>query len=347
MYSLYQGMTTGHSIKPRRRDPHDPIPYFCCNGATAGLWSHLSTHLEQRRRVATTNPYLNRLEGFHTTFYEIRKPSDVNELWKQGPLYDHPFCWSFRKSAYTVSDPPISSIGAIDGAQLYSAFQVDELDAFADPGFRSMYRHWTLLVLAPDHFFNENNLSFPTYSQTPQKVETLGHSFGRLYSVGAEMNLIAQGLGKISERWAEFHSFFDFILDGSDSLMNPSDHDNLLFDDGAFSRSRRYFWAIDCLSEFDLSISDNINQWELFKQARVLSLLAVNALPDLDYRQFKQAEKQCQILQVQRENFRQKLASTKALRDAVSSSAVLYIRITVNSTLLRRRSTKTMTRFQR
>ena len=31
--------------------------------------------------------------------------------------------------------------------------------------------------------------------------------------------------------------------------MDPSEHDNLLFDDGAFSRSRRYFWAIDCLSE--------------------------------------------------------------------------------------------------
>lgn len=175
-------------------------------------------------------------------------------------------------------------------------------------------------MLAPDHFFNENNLSFPIYSQTPQKVETLGHSFGRLHSVGAEMNLIAQGLGKISERWTEFHSFFDFTLDGSDSLMQPSEHDNLLFDDGAFSRSRRYFWAIDCLSEFDNSISDNINQWELYKQARVLPRLAAGELPELEHRQYKEAEKKCRVLQVQRENMRQKLASTKALRDAVSPS---------------------------
>lgn len=316
-------MTTGNSIKPRRRylasQVDDPIPYFRRNGATAGLWRHLSTHLELKRRVTTTNPYLNHLEGFHTTFYEIRKASDANELWKQGPLYDHPLGWSFRKSAYTVSDPPVSLIMAIDGMQLYSALQTDTLDALADLEFRSMARHWTLLVLAPDHFFNENNLSFPIYSQAPQKVETLGHSFGKLHSIGAEMNLIAQGLGKISERWAEFYTYFDFTLDGSDSLMNPSDHDNLLFDDGAFSRSRRYFWAIDCLSEFDLSISDNISQWELFKQIRVLPLLADDALPDLDYRQFEQAEKQCRILQVQREGFRQKLASTKALRDAVSS----------------------------
>ena len=175
-------------------------------------------------------------------------------------------------------------------------------------------------MLAPDHFFNENNVSFPTYSQTPQKVETLGHSFGRLSSIGAELNLIAQGLHKISERWTEFHAFFDFTLDGSDALMDPSEHDNLLFDDGAFSRSRRYFWAIDCLTEFDLSISDNINQWKLFKQARVLPLLDAHALPELDYRQFQQAEMQCRTLHVQRDNFRHKLASTKALRDAVSHS---------------------------
>lgn len=153
------------------------------------------------------------------------------------------------------------------------------------------------------------------------------HSFGRLQSTGAEMNLIAQGLGKISERWAEFHSFFDFTLDGSDSLMEPSEHDHLLFDDGSFSRSRRYFWAIDCLSEFDERISDNINQWELFKQARVLPLLALNALPELDYRQYQQAETQCRVLHVQRDNFRQKLASTKALRDALfNASAVIESR---------------------
>lgn len=177
------------------------------------------------------------------------------------------------------------------------------------------------MLLAPDHFFNENNLSFPLHSQTPQRVETLSHPFGRLYSLGAEMNLIAQGLGKISERWADFQSFFDFTLDGADSLMQPSEHDNLLFDDGAFSRSRRYFWAIDCLSEFDVSISDNITQWELYKTARVLPLLAIDALPDIDYQQFKKAEKQCRILHVQREYFRQKLTSTKALRDAVRLSA--------------------------
>ena len=100
-------MTTGNSIKPQGRNlapqNHDPIPYFSRTGAGVGLWGHLSSHLFLKRRNTTTNPYMKSSEGFHTTFYEIRKTSDANELWKQGPLYDHPQGWFFRKSAYTVS----------------------------------------------------------------------------------------------------------------------------------------------------------------------------------------------------------------------------------------------------
>lgn len=151
----------------------------------------------------------------------------------------------------------------------------------------------------------------------PGRAQTLGHCLGRLTQQGAEMNLIGQGLERISGCWAEFQSFFDFILDGGDSLMQPTEHDKLLFDDGAFSRSRRYFWAIDCLSEFEASTSDNIHQWELYKQARILPLLSSKLLPELDLVQFRNVERQYHVLQKQREYFKQKLASTISLRDAV------------------------------
>lgn len=152
-------------------------------------------------------------------------------------------------------------------------------------------------------------------------AQNLGHCLGKLTQQGAELNLIGQGLERISERWALFQSFFDLMLDGGDSLMQPAKHDNLLFDDGAFSRSRRYFWAIDCLSEFEASTSDNIHQWELYKKARVLPLLSSKLLPELDLVQFRNVEKQYHVLQNQREYFRQKLASTKALRDAVGPAS--------------------------
>lgn len=191
----------------------------------------------------------------------------------------------------------------------------------------SLTRHWTILLLAPDLFFDENNTSFPMADLPPGRAQALGHCLGRLTQPGAEMNLIGQGLERISERWAAFQSFFDFILDGGDSLMKPREHDNLLFDDGAFSRSRRYFWAIDCLSEFEASISDNINQWELYKTARISPLFSSKALPELDILQFRHAERQYHVLQNQREYFRQKLVSTKALRDAVGSLLIFSWRL--------------------
>ena len=183
---------------------------------------------------------------------------------------------------------------------------------------RDTNRYWTLLVLAPDHFYNDKNTSFPMGGSSPGRVQALGYALGRLTQPGAELHLIGQGLERIADRWADFLSYFDYILDSGDFLMKPAEHDNLLFDDGAFSRSRRYFWAIDCLSEFELSITDNITQWELYKAARVPSM---DDLPEHDQRQLVFAERQYRVLQNQRESFRQKLASTKALRDAVCALA--------------------------
>lgn len=186
-----------------------------------------------------------------------------------------------------------------------------------DHKFEMTRPHWTMLVLAPGGFFGEHNSSFPITPLPKGSAQALGHCLGRLTRAGAELNLIAQGLAKISERWAAFQNFFDYILDNGDSLMQPTDHDNLLFDDGSFSRSRRYFWAITCLSEFENAITDNISQWELYKAA--LPILD----NDLDNIQYRNVERQCRVLQNQREYFRQKLASTRALRDAVSCSSPL------------------------
>ena len=102
-------MTTGDSIDPQKRQyiggVQDPIPYFQRGVAGKGLWMHIFSHLQLKQRNTTINPYVDPGAGFHTTFYDIRESKDiaVNELWKHGPLYDHPLKWSFRKCAYTVS----------------------------------------------------------------------------------------------------------------------------------------------------------------------------------------------------------------------------------------------------
>ena len=302
---LYQGATTRNSTHMARKLQQDPVPYFCSTDKILGLWDHLDYHVQTKRRGTTTNPYSRAFNGFHTNFYEVCEVTEwtIKELWKHGPLYGHPLGWHFRKCAYTIY-APVTADAVICSAQSRSIVN----------------RHWTLLVLAPGHFFDDKNSSFPMTASSPSRAETLGYTLGKLTSLGAEIHLIGQGLERITERWADFLSYFDFILDGSDSLMKPTDHDNLLFDDGAFSRSRRYFWAIDCLTEFDLSITDNIVQWELYKAARLPPTLH---LSDSDQRQLIFADRQYRVLQNQRESFRQKLASTKALRDAVRSAPYL------------------------
>ncbi|KAL8711184.1 MAG: hypothetical protein Q9220_004329 [cf. Caloplaca sp. 1 TL-2023] len=282
---LYQGMTTGDSIK-REFDSGfaDPIPYFRRADANTGLWNHIFSHLQLKRRNVTSNPYTTGHQGFHTTFYDIRETKDL------------------------------------ETKEIYCPLPLDD-DGATERNFEMTQPHWTMLVLAPGGFFNEHNTAFPMKSLPKGRAQALGHCLGRLTRVGAELNLIGQGLARISERWADFQSFFDYILDSGDSLMQPHEHDNLLFDDGAFSRSRRYFWAIDCLSEFENAITDNINQWELYKAA------LPTLMNDLDNIQYRNTERQCRVLQNQREYFRQKLASTRALRDALfNASAVIESR---------------------
>ena len=187
----------------------------------------------------------------------------------------------------------------------------------------SLRRHWTIVLLCPSLFFDENNTCFPTKALSEGTKQNLGHTLGKLTKVGAEMNIIGQGLERISDRWQDFQVFFNYILDGGDSFMKPAEHDNLLFDDASFSRSRKYFWAIDCLSEFVTSIADNINQWELFREARVEPLMRIHALPDLDQQMFRNVEKQYRILINQRKYFQQKLTSTVALRDALFNASTV------------------------
>lgn len=186
-------------------------------------------------------------------------------------------------------------------------------------------RYWTLLIIAPNGFFNEHSTLFPSKTAEVgfRTTQTTVDPLGKLSQAGAELKFIGQGLEKISDRWADFQAYFDYMLDSGNSLMHPAEHDNLLFDDGSFSRSRKYFWAIGCLTEFDKTISDNLVQWEQYRVARIDPILQY--LNEVEQRLLMQVERQAQILGNQRESFRQKLAAIRALRDAVSEFVNVWI----------------------
>ena len=311
---VFQGATTGETTEALAKYPKFgygssvPFSYFAKGNSDSSLWSHLFSHLRLKTRNISSNPYLDDTVGFHTTFYEIIKIKRKHkELWNNGPLYEDPLDRSFRKCAYTVH-----SCASKEDQTFYRGHPVQHLA-----------HHWTIVLLCPNLFFDENNTCFPTKALSEGTKQTLGHTLGKLSKVGAEMNIIAHGLERISDRWQDFQVFFDYILDDKNAFMKPAEHDNLLFDDASFSRSRKYFWAINCLSEFVTSITDNIYQWELFKEARIEPFLRGDTLRELDWQMLRNVDKQYKILINQRKYFEQKLASTVSLRDALFNASTV------------------------
>lgn len=77
----------------------------------------------------------------------------------------------------------------------------------------------------------------------------------------AQICLFQQSLAalKMIERsTTEILDYVDKMLDiGGDILLDPRKHDELLYDDDSFSRSRKYWWAINLLGAIKESIQQN------------------------------------------------------------------------------------------
>jgi hypothetical protein len=139
--------------------------------------------------------------------------------------------------------------------------------------------------------------------------------------------ILVRCLRGVRDRWNDIRDHLEGLLDDGDALFNPDDHDRLLWDDEIFTRSRKYFWAIHCLMECHLSVSDNIMQWENYHKARIEPLHKANALTDSDLSKLRELEEVYVALKNLRLYFSEKLASTKALRDGLfNASAVVESR---------------------
>jgi hypothetical protein len=65
-------------------------------------------------------------------------------------------------------------------------------------------------------------------------------------------------LERIGNATAEILDYIEHILDiGDDILLDPRKHDQLLFDDDSFSRSRKYWWASNMLVPLRQKIEDS------------------------------------------------------------------------------------------
>lgn len=139
----------------------------------------------------------------------------------------------------------------------------------------------------------------------------------------AEVQFIAIGLSHICNEWANVAAFFTEVLEReSNSILSPSEHDRLFFDDAVFSQSRRYFWAIDTLTQLESFITDNIHQWTEYKKYRIQSMVE-ERIPEIVWLEL--AEHNCLELIRKRDVFRKYLASFQLLRDGVSQ--IFYVPI--------------------
>ena len=142
----------------------------------------------------------------------------------------------------------------------------------------------------------------------------------------AVLSLVDASLTKITGRWSELVEFLRTLLESRNSLLDPVRHDHLLFDNEDFSKSREYFWAINCLAEFEASVSANIEQWEEFRRYLGVpgeDMTKLNANPSSTDQTrglrelLESTEASCTRLRRYQRFFQTKRTATLALRDGV------------------------------
>ncbi|EPE27477.1 hypothetical protein GLAREA_04268 [Glarea lozoyensis ATCC 20868] len=71
----------------------------------------------------------------------------------------------------------------------------------------------------------------------------------------------AFAIAEVLTQWTLVYNYLDQLL-GDGNIFDFDAHNRLMFDDGFFSRSQRYFWAINTLQEIIKMVRLNIEAWE-------------------------------------------------------------------------------------
>lgn len=120
-----------------------------------------------------------------------------------------------------------------------------------------------MLILAPSDFFVEREIMYNTVME--DSTTRLDFRFPALFSdiyFDAMLQVVTQSVEVIVDHWQKLYDKVRKECDGGNiSFMDGEQYVNLLYDDGAFRRSRFYFWAIGCLGSFEQSVAETL--WEL------------------------------------------------------------------------------------
>lgn len=203
------------------------------------------------------NPYELDWAPFHITWFRIEPDRKWPEFsnWKSGRLYGTSMdseVNNLEEVAFTMCFYPSKGGDAGDfNEHDISVTTAEYMQYVEEPDFW----YWCILVLAPTHF-----KPFHGRSTNRPAIENGGHL--------APLGLILEALQDAVNSWEAIADHLALLVNKRAAIFVPDMHDQLLFDDDAFSRSRLYIWAIDSLEIFIPTIAANIREWEVFWKTR-------------------------------------------------------------------------------
>ncbi|EXA51434.1 hypothetical protein NW761_002608 [Fusarium oxysporum] len=192
---------------------------------------------------------------------------------------------------------------------------------------------WTVLVMKSSaaDFDPYDVHKVPRRTYPPQ-------SDGRQYrSEDIILDAIRTSLQKAANAWSRMQVALDAIVDHDPLFLDPVQHDNLLFDDDTFSRSRQYFWIVSCLESFLILIDDAIEEWRRFRADWPHMIMEIDPAEEsrteetpeaLTRRVVGEIEAQVDRLRIISARFEASRDKTKALREGLfSASGVIESRV--------------------
>lgn len=109
-----------------------------------------------------------------------------------------------------------------------------------------------MLLLTP----SSTNIGMHIYEDGEQAVD-------REFIV-AFSSIIDRSTRAVVHHWDILANYFEKLLSESDTLLESELHDLLLVDDSKYSKSKRYFWALNILKEIESDVAAVISQLEGF-----------------------------------------------------------------------------------
>jgi hypothetical protein len=181
---------------------------------------------------------------------------------------------------------------------------------------------WTVLIMKPSaaDYDPYDVHKVPRRTYPPQND-------GRQYrSEDVILDAIRTNLQKAANAWSRMQIALDAIVDHDPLFLDPAQHDNLLFDDDTFSRSRQYFWIVSCLESFLILIDDAIEEWRRFRVDWPHMIMEIDPAEEsrtgetpeaLTRRVLGEIEAQVDRLRIISARFEASRDKTKALREGV------------------------------